>query len=142
MNCTLDTAIKEIDRQLQLLTRTDSRELHLRAYETASRIGVPEPYVWQALARVAGSGQIRLATWCERLWREVTFQEWPTPAFFNNPDDRNYVRLRPVGSREANGQSSVTAISPGHAIPDQQRCRFVPPHVVAPAPVSRETPPS
>jgi hypothetical protein len=49
MNCMLDKAIKEIDRQLQFLSRTDSRELHLRAYETAARIGVPEPYVWQRL---------------------------------------------------------------------------------------------
>jgi hypothetical protein len=91
----LEKALNEIARLLDFLKTTGSRELHLRAWETAVRLEVPEHYVWLALVSFAVRGQVRLATWSERLRREVTFQEWAAPAFFNNREDCNYVRLRP-----------------------------------------------
>jgi len=91
----LDKAINEIARLLDFLKRSNSRQLHLRAWETAIRLDIPEHYVWLALVSFAVRGQVRLATWSERLRREVTFQEWSAPAFFNNSDDCSYVRLRP-----------------------------------------------
>jgi hypothetical protein len=91
----MEKALNEIARQLGFLNGTNSRQLHLRACETAVRLDVPEQYVWVALAWFAVSGQIRLSTWSEWFRREITFQEWPSGAFFNNRDDCNYVRLRP-----------------------------------------------
>lgn len=90
-------AINEVFRLLQVLDRNGSRELHLRAYETALRLHVGEPDVWEALAWFADTQAVRLSTWSEKLRREVTFKEWPAPAFFNNPEDGCYVRLRPAG---------------------------------------------
>jgi len=91
----MDKALSEITRLLDILKRSNSRQLHLRACETAIRLEVPEHYVWLALAWFAISGQVRLSTWNARLRQEVTFQEWPSGPFFNNRDSSNYVWLRP-----------------------------------------------
>lgn len=89
-------AFREVSRLIEFLKTTNSRELHLRAYETAIRIGVPEEFVWQALAWFTVFGGIRLTTWSQTLWREIHFQEWPAAAFFYNREDSSYVRLRPA----------------------------------------------
>jgi hypothetical protein len=91
----LDKAVNEINRLLGILKLNESTEVHLRAYEMAVRLEVPEVYVHLALAEFAFSG-MRLSTWSQRLWREIRFQEWPTAAFFNNVEDNCYVRLRPA----------------------------------------------
>jgi len=88
-------ARNEIARLLQFLKTSNSRELHLRAWEVAIRLDIPEPYVWQAIAEVAAAGT-KLTTWSQSLWREITYQEWATPDFFHNRDDSGYVRLRPA----------------------------------------------
>jgi hypothetical protein len=90
-------AYNEIQRLLQFMKQGNSRELHLRAWETAARLEVSEHHVQEALQRFATAEGMRLATWNNWLRREVTFQEWPTSAFFHNRDDCNYVRLRPAG---------------------------------------------
>jgi hypothetical protein len=98
MDSMMEKAFNEISQRIDFLKRSNSRELHMRAFETAARIGVPEQYVWQALAWFATFGSMRLSTWSESLRREILFGEWPFPSFFNNREDCNYVRLRPVGS--------------------------------------------
>jgi hypothetical protein len=98
MDAMTQKAHNEISRLLQVMKQANARELHLRAWETAVRIDVPEHHVWHALAWFSTAEAMRLATWSERLRREVTFQEWPTSAFFNNEDDSNYVRLRAAGA--------------------------------------------
>jgi hypothetical protein len=96
MDSMTQKAYNEIYRLLKITKQGNSRELHLRAWETAVRLEVPEHHVWQALAWFSTAEGMRLATWSNWLRREVTFQEWPTSAFFNNGDDCNYVRLRPA----------------------------------------------
>jgi hypothetical protein len=67
MDTMTEKAFKEVSRLIEFLKRTNSRELHLRAWETAVRIGVPEEYVWHALAWFAVFGGMRLTTWSQSL---------------------------------------------------------------------------
>jgi hypothetical protein len=97
MDSMTQKAHNEISRLLQTMKQGNARELHLRAWETAARIEVPEHRVWQALIWFSKIEAMRLTTWNQRLWREVAFQEWPTSGFFSNRDDCGYIRLRPAG---------------------------------------------
>jgi hypothetical protein len=96
MDSMTQKAHNEIYQLLQFMKQGNARELHLRAWETAVKIGVHEQHVWQALIWLSKIEAMRLTTWNQRLWREVTFQEWPTSGFFSNRDDCGYVRLRPA----------------------------------------------
>lgn len=82
-----------VQKYVDFLKRTRSSELHLRAYEEAGRLGVPDKFVVEALTWFARFGGVKLTTWSNRAWREVTFQECPTEDFFYNRDDANHVRL-------------------------------------------------
>jgi hypothetical protein len=62
----------------------------------AGQLGVPPISVRYALADAADQRVLRMTTWRHDVQREVEWCESRERAFFYNPDDSNYVRLRIV----------------------------------------------
>jgi hypothetical protein len=62
----------------------------------AGSFNVSEKEVREMLVNLYSWGLISLKTWSNAAWREVPYCECPTPAFFYNRDDANYVRVKPL----------------------------------------------
>jgi hypothetical protein len=74
----------KVNDAIEFMKTTGCRELHLTVFEKSEQ---------EALVALANSGDVRLSTWNNRAWREISYQECPTEAFFRNADDCNHVRL-------------------------------------------------
>jgi hypothetical protein len=89
-----EKAFAAISEHVSFMKRTCTPELHVKVADEVAKLGVPEQAVQDALVQCTSHAGIKLTTWSHRAWREVSFQECPTAAFFSNRDDNNHVRLR------------------------------------------------
>jgi hypothetical protein len=71
---------------------------HLKTFEIAVLLNVPEESIRQSLITMAKWGFISLKTWSNLAWRELSYGEWATSDFFVNVDDGCYVRVKPLFS--------------------------------------------